>query len=109
MPGSDHTGPEGEGPKTGRGLGDCGNGSDKKTPETQSRGFLGGFRRGQGGQGGRGGGFGRGRGWGFWNKPWFNSDSKCVCPACGYSQPHNPGNPCSSINCPECNTRLIRE
>ena len=46
MPGGDRTGPQGFGPRTGRGLGDC-------VPTDQPRwGF--------------GGGFGRGRGWRYW-------------------------------------------
>ena len=49
MPGRDRTGPMGAGPRTGRGLGDCGG-----TPVNPGFGFWGGF--------GRGFGFGRGRG-----------------------------------------------
>ncbi|MFC1651783.1 DUF5320 domain-containing protein [Patescibacteria group bacterium] len=37
MPGYDKTGPAGEGPLTGRGLGDCSSEEDKKTPETTPR------------------------------------------------------------------------
>ena len=48
MPGFDRTGPRGEGPMTGRGLGPCGRGL--------------GFRRGFGRRFGRGRGFGRGFG-----------------------------------------------
>lgn len=66
MPGRDHKGPDGEGPMTGRKLGDCGNGA--KQPQTSRPGFWErGFRRGVGG--GRGLGLGRGRGWRFWNRP----------------------------------------
>ena len=66
MPGRDHKGPEGEGPMTGRKLGDCGDGA--KQPLTTRPGFWGrGFRR--WGNGRRGMGFGRGRGWRFWNQP----------------------------------------
>jgi hypothetical protein len=55
MPGGDRTGPQGQGPRTGRGLGDC-------VPTDQPRlGF--GF------------GFGRGRGWRNWaratGQPWW--------------------------------------
>ena len=55
MPGGDRTGPQGQGPRTGRGLGDC-------APTDQPRlGF--GF------------GFGRGRGWRNWaratGQPWW--------------------------------------
>lgn len=45
MPGRDRTGPQGAGPRTGRGLGDCGSTTNSPAP-----GFGGGF------------GFGRGRG-----------------------------------------------
>ncbi len=48
MPGGDRTGPQGFGPRTGRGLGDC-------APTVQSRLGL-----------GFGGWFGRGRGWRYW-------------------------------------------
>ena len=52
MPGGDRTGPMGQGPVTGRGLGYC---RGYNTP---------GFAKGLGGGIGRGMGFGRGRGWG---------------------------------------------
>lgn len=63
MPGRDRRGPEGEGPMTGRGLGNC-SGNDKVlTEEEQLRGR--GQRRGLFGRGlGRGFGGGRGRGFG---------------------------------------------
>ncbi len=32
----------------------------------------------------------------------------CVCPKCGYSVSHQPGIPCKSIVCPECNVSLLR-
>ena len=57
MPGGDKTGPEGKGPKTGRGLGFC-NGNDKPGFEsdepTQGKGFNNGLRRGRGQGRGRG-------------------------------------------------------
>jgi hypothetical protein len=68
MPGLDRTGPNGEGPRTGRGLGKCNPGSNESadSEDNSIRGFGGGrFRRGPGGAGrdwGRGGGWGRGRG-----------------------------------------------
>ena len=55
MPGQDRTGPRGEGPLSGRGLGPCGRGL------ARGRGFGRGFGRGLGL--GRGAGFGRGFGW----------------------------------------------
>jgi len=54
MPRGDRTGPRGEGPRTGRGLGDC-KGNDSRT--NTGRGL--GIGRGQGGPGK---GLGRGRG-----------------------------------------------
>ncbi len=69
MPGEDRTGPQGQGPKTGRGLGRCNSKDDEqKTPDESGRGQGQGLGRGQGGPGrgqGRGGGSGgagRGRG-----------------------------------------------
>ena len=59
MPRRDQTGPLGAGPKTGRGLGDCGPNSETNEQSTNST--LG-FGAGQGCQGrGRGRGFGRRR------------------------------------------------
>jgi len=77
MPRGDSTGPEGKGPRTGRGAGDCsGNEDPDIANERPRRGFgfgFGGGRglggRGQGrGQGLRGRGRGRGRGFRFWNR-----------------------------------------
>ena len=79
MPRGDSTGPEGKGPMTGRGAGDCsGNEDPNIANERPRRGFgfgfgFGGGRglggRGQGrGQGFRGRGRGRGRGFRFWNR-----------------------------------------
>ncbi len=70
MPWGDRTGPLGQGPKTGRGLGFCAGydspGYTKGTPA--GRGY--GFGRGWFGRGwGRGLGFGRGVGW-RWNWSW---------------------------------------
>jgi len=87
MPGFDATGPRGEGPRTGRGLGRCGPAGS--SPEREAapdrpqnvpndrwwsnrlgmawRRGWGGGRGGFGGRG-RGGGFGRGGGWG---RAWF--------------------------------------
>jgi hypothetical protein len=69
MPRGDGTGPMGQGPKTGRGLGPCGDGNGRPTRPRlgimQRAGNF--FRRGQGnnsrggfGRGGRGSGQGRG-------------------------------------------------
>ena len=76
MPRGDRTGPEGKGPKTGRGAGYC-SGNEQPGVENDSprRGFGFGFgggrglgRRGQGRGLGFGGGRGRGRGFRFWNR-----------------------------------------
>lgn len=66
MANRDGTGPEGKGPRTGRGLGNCDDKGDNKSNENAPRGFFG-LRRGRGaGAGaGRGGGAGAGRGFGF--------------------------------------------
>ena len=33
----------------------------------------------------------------------------CVCPSCGYKEPHVVGVPCYKKNCPQCGGRMIRE
>ena len=33
----------------------------------------------------------------------------CICPACGTKVSHQAGAPCSSMNCPKCGARMIRE
>ena len=57
MPNFDRTGPQGQGPMTGRGMGRCGNGNGSGVGFGQGRGFGRGF--------GRGAGFGRGFGLGL--------------------------------------------
>lgn len=32
--------------------------------------------------------------------------SKCVCPSCGHSEPHDRGTPCADKKCPECGTKM---
>lgn len=59
MPAKDGTGPEGKGPRTGRGLGNC-NKDNSQAPEG-NLGFGRGCRRGLGQGRGRGLGQGRGR------------------------------------------------
>jgi hypothetical protein len=65
MPGFDHKGPAGKGPRTGRGLGNCNQRADEDiVPDELPRGRWGNGRRGRGfGRGGRGFGQG-GRGFG---------------------------------------------
>lgn len=33
----------------------------------------------------------------------------CICLHCGYEQPHVPGVPCRTANCPQCGKMLIRK
>jgi uncharacterized protein len=51
---------------------------------------------GRGGQGGAGGGA-------------AGSGGQCVCPACGYREPHTVASPCNEQKCPKCGVPLIRE
>lgn len=73
MPGLNHRGPEGEGPRTGRGLGNCGKPSEKQntdsTHQAQESTPGRGLARGRGKASVKGRGLGRGlrngRGFGF--------------------------------------------
>ena len=56
---------------------------------------------------------GRGRGFRPFGLGWFGSGrrgvggvSVCVCPKCGYSEPHVRGIPCTEKNCPKCDTLM---
>ena len=55
-----------------------------------------------------GGGFGRGGrrslGGGFARGP----EGECICPNCGYREPHQLGVPCYNRKCPKCETLMIR-
>lgn len=33
---------------------------------------------------------------------------QCVCPGCGYSVPHSPGQPCNQKQCPKCGAVMTR-
>ncbi len=61
---------------------------------------------GGGGGMGRGGGQGRGRGPGGMG---MGAGGECICPQCGYTQPHQRGVPCLSLQCPKCNINLTRK
>ena len=62
-------------------------------------------------------GFGNGFGWqgkGRFRELFKEAEGKgpegyCVCPKCGYKEPHKRGIPCPSIKCPKCGTSLVRE
>ena len=65
-----------------------------------------------------GGGFGRGRrrrglgrGRGFRRGPSETAGPGgfCICPGCGEKVAHQPGVPCSSLDCPKCGLGLVRE
>ncbi|MCP3965210.1 MAG: DUF134 domain-containing protein, partial [Lentisphaerae bacterium] len=51
----------------------------------------------QGGKGKMGGAYSAGPG------------GNCICPSCGYKNPHIAGQPCSMIECPECNVKMTRK
>lgn len=65
------------------------------------------------GQYGRGKGKGRAGGGGYGGRRGGqigkNAPDYCVCPDCGYLEPHRRGIPCRNINCPKCGTLLIRK
>ena len=46
----------------------------------------------------------RGRGGGFSAGP----EGECVCPKCGYKEPHQVGKPCYQLKCPKCGTLMTR-
>jgi hypothetical protein len=54
---------------------------------------------------GRGGGGGRRRG----NRAGIGPRGYCICPSCGAKIPHQAGIPCGSLNCPECENRMVGE
>ena len=83
MPRGDGTGPAGQGPITGRGMGRAAGGVS--------------------GQGiGRGMGVGAGRGMGY------GGPAICKCPKCGKEAPHVRGQPCVKQKCPECGSMMVR-
>lgn len=56
---------------------------------------------------GRGGGQGRGN-CGLGSPRGQNKSGICLCPSCGKNMPHERGNPCFEIKCPECGTAMTR-
>ena len=55
------------------------------------------------GRGGKGGGRMRG------TRAGAGPGGNCLCPSCGDKVPHQPGAPCSSVNCPSCGVAMVRE
>ena len=53
---------------------------------------------------GRGRGVGTGQGRGISGGKMQGGTSECVCPSCGYSEPHVRGTPCTNKKCPKCGT-----
>lgn len=39
--------------------------------------------------------------------PW--GPASCLCPACGFRQPHERGIPCLQVACPRCGQAMVRE
>ncbi|MCI0476273.1 MAG: hypothetical protein L0Y55_08500 [Anaerolineales bacterium] len=60
-------------------------------------------------RGGRGQGGGGGRGRGGGTKPGSGPDGNCVCPKCRHKMPHQAGQRCIDVKCPECGTKMVRE
>jgi len=110
MPGGDRMGPQGGGPKTGRGLGYCADNDQPGYAAPQSGRRTGfGFRRGRRGRG-RGSGEGQGQGPGRMGGPLAaGPDGFCVCPSCGHKIKHIAGKPCNQQKCPECGAQMVRE
>jgi hypothetical protein len=55
-----------------------------------------------------GGGFGRRGGRGLGGGYTMGSGGECICPNCGYRQPHPRGIPCATVKCSKCGTLMIR-
>jgi hypothetical protein len=63
---------------------------------------------GQGSRTGRGMGMGRGQGRGQMGGFAMGPGGQCVCPACGATAPHQPGVPCTQVQCPKCGAAMSR-
>ena len=55
-----------------------------------------------------GGGFGRWGGRGLGGGYRLGPDGECICPNCGYREPHKRGIPCYTIKCPRCGALMTR-
>ncbi len=64
---------------------------------------------GQGPVGGAGTGMGRGGRGRLGGNMAAGAGGYCVCPGCGEKVPHQQGIPCSSVNCPKCGSKMIRD
>ncbi len=109
MPNRDQTGPQGNGPQTGRGLGRCNPQNDENPTSNRifGRGRRGNNRSGRGRAGGRGRGAGRpGRGRGAF---FGETANLCICPECGFKSDHAAGMPCNQQTCPECGALMNRK
>ena len=59
---------------------------------------------------GSGGGAGRGQGLGRKGGPKAaGPGGYCICPSCGYREPHERAVPCYQKKCPQCGTVMMRE
>jgi hypothetical protein len=62
-----------------------------------------------GGRGGGGAGRGGGRGPGRMGGAYAaGPGGDCVCPGCGYTEPHIVGVPCYRKKCPKCGAQMTR-
>jgi uncharacterized protein len=57
---------------------------------------------------GRGLGLGRGFGGGRMEGTAAGPEGDCVCPKCGYKEPHQRGVPCYQRKCPKCGSQITR-
>ena len=67
---------------------------------------------------GTGGGMGRGQGRGSGTQGLRQGGGRmagpfpngfCVCPQCGEKVPHQPGKPCTTVQCHQCGSLTVRE